>query len=483
MSIRYPVDNNILRQGGLSCHVVTQHRGPLHNFQASILVIAVGKKRLLRLVSSMASSPDKSLPNQCGSWADLKAAYRLLNHPEIAPEQLNQVHRTTTSKLSSTLPVVLSVQDTTDLDYTHRSSVNGLGCLGDGFGRGFRQHTSLAVSEQGEVFGILEQKWFTMNDLPEGETRRQRQSRWTEPDIWGDTAKGIGRWPESSRLVHVGDRHSDVFRFLCICRDLGHGFLVRSMHDRYLSESDEKLWSHLVQQPVMGYQKVAVSAQRTKFGKKKRNNREANLSIRYSSVLIPPPKNDPRTANEPAVAVWAIYALEEDVPDGETKLEWMLLTSEPITSLSDAERYLQWYRYRWLIEEWHRALKEGCKLEKSQLDDIEDLKRLAAIVSVIAVRLLQLRDIVESQSPLADDPQVLQRTIAPVWIEMVSALSKIPQDLLTPRKFVLVIAKRGGFLGRKNDGHPGWKTIWQGWYEISKMVEGVELLRSPPNCG
>lgn len=426
----------------------------------------------------MVDAPSHSLPKQCRGWGDLKAAYRLLNHPQVRPEQLTAVHRECTRQQAQPRSVVLCVQDTTDLDYTCRTGVRGLGKLGDGGGRGFRQHTGLAVSEDGKVLGILYQKWFLPGEPQEGETRRQRQARWSEPDVWGDIARGIGVWPRPSRLIHVGDRHSDVFRFMSICRESGHGFLARAMHDRYLADG-ERLWERLGRQPVAYVRTVAVGTQRTGGNQVKRAGREASVSVRYAPVVLPPPANDPRTRKCDPIAVWAIYVLEEDPPAGEAPLEWMLLSSESVESNADAEGCLQWYCHRWKIEEWHRALKEGCRPERSQLDDVEDLQRLAALMGIIAVRLVQLRDLADADCPEANNPVALQQAAPPVWIKVVSRLGGVSQEALTPRDFLLTIARRGGYLGRKHDARPGWKVIWQGWYDIERMVEGVELMQPP----
>lgn len=472
-----------LRHGGLIWQDVTPDRGRWPTLQTLISAIFGEKKRLTKLAAAMAESPGKSLPQQCGRWADLKAAYRLLSHPAVTPEQITATHRQRTRRGAQVLPIVLSVQDTTDLDYTHRTAVRGLGKLGDGRGRGFRQHTALAVSGEGQVLGMLEQRWFLCSNPPERETRRQRQARWTEPDIWGETAEGIGRWPSSSRLIHVGDRHSDVFRFLCTCGDQGHGFLVRAMHDRYLADTDQSLWERLHLQPSAGHQTVHLGSQRTKNNHPKRDGRNAEVTIRYAPVLIPPPRNDPRTAGQLPIRAWAIYAKEERPPQVQSPVEWMLLTSEPIDTVADARRYLQWYGYRWRIEEWHRALKEGCRLERSQLDDIEDLKRLAALSGVLAIRLLQLRDLAREDSRQAHNPKTLQEFAPRLWIEVVARLAQVSPDALTPKQFLWTLARRGGFLARKSDGMPGWKTLWQGWQEVAKMVEGIELMKPPPTCG
>jgi hypothetical protein len=113
------------------------------------------------------------------------------------------------------------------------------------------------------------------------------------------------------------------------------------------------------------------------------------------------------------------------------------------------------------------------------LDDVEDLQRLAALMGIIAVRLVQLRDLADADCPEANNPVALRQAVPPVWIKVVSRLGGVSQEALTPRDFLLTIARRGGYLGRKHDARPGWKVIWQGWYDIERMVEGVELMQPP----
>lgn len=142
----------------------------------------------------MAEAPGQSLPKRLPEWKDLKAAYRLLSNPAVSPGAIGQAHRRLTRERAEACDVVLSVQDTTSLDYTRRSAVRGLGRIGDGVGRGFQQHSALALDDRGEVLGLLYRHWFNRVDVPRGETRRQRQARWSEPDVWGDTAEAIGPW-------------------------------------------------------------------------------------------------------------------------------------------------------------------------------------------------------------------------------------------------------------------------------------------------
>ena len=144
---------------------------------------------------------------------------------------------------------------------------------------------------------------------------------------------------------------------------------------------------------------------------------------------------------------------------------------------------------RWIIEEWHRVEKEGCRLESTQLDDAEDIKRLAALTAVIAVRMLRLRDLagLDPSERRASDPKALREAVPKTWIAIVSHLAKVAPKKLTPKQFWITIAKQGGYIGRTRDGNPGWKTIWQGWYDIQWIVQGAELLAENPNllekCG
>src|ERR1700719_358428 len=155
----------------------------------------------------------------------------------------------------------------------------------------------------------------------------------------------------------------------------------------------------------------------------------------------------------------------------------MLLTSERVTSLQEALVIVEHYRVRWVIEEWHRAVKEGCRLEHSQLTERSALLRLTAVVSVVGVRLIQLRDLADNPAN-AEQPLHVQNLAPLLWIQIVAALAKIQALELTAKQFWQTMARRGGWLGRRRERRPGWKTIWQGWRDIQQMVEGAELVRS-----
>lgn len=148
---------------------------------------------------------------------------------------------------------------------------------------------------------------------------------------------------------------------------------------------------------------------------------------------------------------------------------------------------LRWYSRRWLIEEWHRALKEGCRMEASQLQSAQAIARLAAVLGVVAVRLLQLRDLagdaLRTGHPEADHPAALRAAVPALLIQVVALHRGQDPAMVTPRQFWRAVARKGGFIGRKSDGRPGWKTIWSGWYDYLRMAEYAEAVDDRWRCG
>jgi len=450
------------------------------NFGGAALGDSRRSRRLVAVAQAMVENPGMSLPKLLPDWSDLTGAYRLLSNPQVDPQAMLAPHTGLTRQEAAGHPVVLCVQDGTYLDFTLRTGIAGLGVIGDGYGRGLLRHSALAVLPDKRVLGVLDLAWHALQATPEGETMRERQSRWTRGFVWHEAAGRIGRWPAGSHLLHVGDRHCDLFRFMHEALGLGHGFVVRAMHDRYVDETAERLWPKLARQEVLGQMTVKLGTPRTKGNRIKRGGREAVLRIRIAPIVVPPPRNDPRTQEAWPLRLYAVYPREENPPPGVEAVEWMLLTSLPVQSLEDAPRVIGYYTCRWVIEEWHRGLKEGCRIEESQLDEGQDIQRLAAILSVVALRLLQVRDLAEVTS---DTPATLALRVPPLFLAMVAALAKVAPSKLTPRRFHLTVAKRGGYLARKHDPRPGWKVLWRGWHDLVQMVRGAELYQELQNLG
>ncbi|MHA3770806.1 transposase [Verrucomicrobiota bacterium sgz303538] len=177
----------------------------------------------------------------------------------------------------------------------------------------------------------------------------------------------------------------------------------------------------------------------------------------------------------------AAKAKDKDKNDNneEEPLHWVLLTSLPADTLLKALEVVVIYRERWLIENYHKALKSGTGVERFQLESADALESVIGIVAVIAVRLLGLQLLAAKapQAPLpahCSDPQVLA---------ILEARFGPPENGWTVSEYLRALAKLGGFLGRKSDGSPGWMTLWRGVRELSSILTVLDLLTPQKKCG
>jgi hypothetical protein len=133
---------------------------------------------------------------------------------------------------------------------------------------------------------------------------------------------------------------------------------VRAAQNRSLDSNSERLWAKLEAQPVSFRQEIQLPQT------SKRSARLAKLEVRFCQVNLRTPY---RFDNRDPLEVYAVYAMEVDCPEGENPVEWMLLTTEPVTNAEVAATILRWYSYRWHIEEYHKVLKSGCQVERYRL--------------------------------------------------------------------------------------------------------------------
>jgi len=348
----------------------------------------------------------------------------------------------------------------------------------------------LAVEPTGrQVLGIAAQEPFLRQPAPAGETSKQRARReQKESQVWQRQAQRIGAAPSGSEYIHVGDRGSDIFAFLRTCEQLRCGFLVRVQHNRRVDlrvEQNETTVPSAArrhgsqraaeQEPVRHlFEEVRSWLPRgqqtiTLDGNHKRQEREANLSISWGMLRLWPPDGEAGKGERPLV-VRVIRTWEPEPPEGSQALEWLLLSSVAVESEEEAWERVQWYRMRWIVEDYHQCLKTGCRVEERQRQTYDGLRTLLGFLAPLAVRLLQLRTAARQQPERAASD-----VLAPEVVKVVAHLANVPPDRLTVRRCWHRIAQAGGYLGRKGDGEPGWKTLWKGWFYIQTLLEGVHL--------
>ena len=447
-------------------------------------------QRAVKIAHALARDPMASLPKQLGGQAATKAGYRFLESAQTSYEQLMRPHLQQTKALMQQQQRVLLIQDMTEVDYEHHPKTRGLGPIGNGNHQGYLLQTVLAVEPTSkQVLGIAAQETFLRVPAPAGETSGERDKRQQkESQVWQRQAQRIGPAPQGCEYIHVGDRGSDLFAFLREGLTQGCGFLVRMRHDRRVDVRVDQAETplapgarrygaqrsakhepvrHLIEEvqawPSMGQQTIQLD------GNHKRKQREANLCISWGTLRLWPPDGEAGKGERPLV-VTVVRTWEPNPPEGVEALEWMLLTSVAVASEEDAWERVQWYRMRWIVEDYHQCLKTGCQIEARQVQTYEGLRTVLGFLAPLAIRLLQLRSIARQE------PERLAREVfPPTMVKVVAHLARVSPDQLTTRGCWHRIAQAGGYLGRKGDGEPGWKTLWKGWLYIQTLLEGVHL--------
>lgn len=425
-------------------------------------------RRAVKAAMSLAENPLGSLPAQLHTWKATKALYRLLGEEDVTFAALIQPHVHLTRAQATAVPVALLVQDTTDIDLSHRRPISGVGQIGNERGRGFFLQTVLAVHPQTRtVLGCLAQEPFVRIPAPVGEGRSQRHTRAErETDVWMRQVQAIGSPPPGTTWVHVGDRGADMFPFFQACHLTQTVFLVRAAQNRRVQGQDTAIGYSLTQArswPSQASRPFEVPARPGRTG------RSTQLQLAYGQLTLLPPRQEPRAGQEPLL-VWVIRAWEEQTPEGEEPLEWVLLTSMPTTTLEQAWERVDWYRQRWLVEEYHHCLKSGCRIEERQLQSVDGLMRLLGLLSPLAVRLLQIR-----AAARAEPERLALEVIEPLLLTVVAQRSGHAPATMTLGTFWREVARLGGYLARTHDGPPGWRTIWKGWLALHPFLEGVHF--------
>lgn len=341
--------------------------------------------RLLSLARNFYARPTASLTQACGSRARTKAAYRFLDHEQTTMKTLLQPHYRATETRVGAETVVLAVQDTTSLNYTMHHATEGLGPIGSTVPgpQGLHVHSTLAFNPQGTPLGFLDVQCWARDPADFGKKERRHRVPIEDKERfkWLQSYRAVAavqaRCPDTM-LVSVGDRGADLYALFAeaLAHPEGPKLLVRAQHNRVLQEEQQRLWETMQSRPVDGIQILQVPRQGSRAA------REASLGIRMAAVNLMPSKRH----TGPAIPVWAVFAQEQDTPVGVTPLEWMLLTTLPVTSLEQASEKLMWYARRWGIEVLHRTLKSGCRIEQRQLGQADRLKACLAIDLVVAWR-------------------------------------------------------------------------------------------------
>lgn len=430
--------------------------------------------RLVQLATVLGERPNASLPEASGGAASAKAAYRFFDNDQIDPDAILQSHVHATCRRMASLDLVLVPNDTTELDLKHHPATEGLGAVGTSTGRGLLVHTCLPTSVEGVPLGILaQQRWIREEPRGMRESRKERPIEEKESNKWLKGLEAVidarAQCPDT-RFVLSGDRESDVYDLFLKPRPQGVELLVRASWNRAVRHPQKYLWETMAAEPVSATASIEVPRREGQAA------RTATLSVRYKAITLKPPKHRPKE-KLPSIELHAVWAVEEHPPAGIEPLEWMLLSTMPVSSTEEALERLQWYARRWGIEVWHKVLKSGCRIEERQFKSRENIERALALYSVIAWRILYAimlsRAVPDAPCTALLEPEE--------WQALYCSIHQIPtppSEVPSLRQAVRWIAMLGGFLGRKSDGEPGPKVLWQGFQRLVDLAAMYRIMRS-----
>jgi hypothetical protein len=496
----YPIESDFRKRMGLPPDAGLGALGPAegldadrwaeNEFGGAPLRDARLSKRLVNVAAAKAEVPDRAFSGVAkGDWPAVKAYYRMIDQPDESAVNMPNIllpHRERTVRRMQGQKTVLCVQDGSALDYNNLDQCKDLGEIGTNQtgakSRGLHLHSTLAVAPNGLPLGVLRAQCIA----PEGKSPKEERPAFAIPIeekktfIWiehhRDLVEVAARMPHT-RLIDVCDREADFFEMFDEQRQNPRvELLVRAKHNRNITEEPFKLFVAARQAPVQSRIRVRIPRQsaRPKRSKQKarpkRPGRTATMVVRTKRIQLRPSQH--HTDKEP-IDIWVIHALEENPPRNTKAVEWFLLTTINITSDEAAEQCLRWYCLRWRIEDWHRVLKSGCRIESIAHETAERLRRAIAINLVIAWRIM-LMTLLGRETPELP-AEVLFSDIELRTLRAYAKKKRLKSPTLLGEA-VRLVAKIGGYLGRNNDPPPGHQLLWQGYTEFQFMCLGFALL-------
>jgi hypothetical protein len=429
-------------------------------------------ERLVKIVEALSEKPEASIPEACRKRAEAKAAYRFFDNDAVTSKAILQPHVERTVERARRYPRVLAIQDTTEINLTTHRSTAGLGYLGNKHCRGFMLHSLLCVSTQGVPLGILDQRCWTRDPAEFGKRaarnakpiHEKESQRWLDGLAAADECLG-GKVP----VVVVGDSESDIYDVFTKPRAPDVDLLVRVYHRKRLVRHPDR---HLYQAVRASEPRAIVEIEVPRADDRK--PRRARLTMRWCRLNVCEPANYRGIPAAKPVELWFLHLLENDPPSGAKRLEWLLATTVPLTSLADALEVMRWYTFRWRIERFHFVLKSGCKIEDRCLREESRMENLLATLSVVAWRLLWLT-YEARENPSASGCDVFDRDELTVLHLATHRRTPVPQQPPTIGQVILDIAKLGGYMARRSDLPPGVKVIWRGLRKLEAMTDGYRL--------
>lgn len=436
---------------------------------------------------SLYSKGVHSVRQLANTSSEAKGFYRFLQNEKTDEDSLigDMASR---CKASCKDKIVLCIQDSTEINlYNHLNRLKKDDSLGTtnayDRGLGFFLHPSLVVDAQTCIpYGFSHVKIW--NRPEERFTKAQRGYQHLpieekESYKWIETSKKTKEvLSEASCVIIIQDREGDIYDQFAIVPDDKTHLLVRARANRRLKDKS-KLFSTLDGQPAQAFYMLNI----TEDKRRKRKKRTARMEVRYKEIELL--RADSSSKDTPkSIKMFLIEAKEADskVTD---PVCWRLLTTMSVTDNTTALRCIEWYCWRWMVEEIFRILKkEGFDIEASELEYGKSIRKLCLLMLDTILKLFMMQiayampedDGFPAASCFTEQDQECLTDIIPS-LEGKTEKQRNTYSEKTLKRYVWAIARLGGWKGYKSERPPGITTLWIGLQKLGAIKTGWMINR------
>jgi Transposase DNA-binding/Transposase DDE domain len=413
--------------------------------------------RLEAIGTRLATDPSRSFPEAMASEGQLEALYRFLNNDGVSFGRILRPHAVMTAERCAEHRDVLVLHDTTSMEFVGERE--GLGRLETSARTGFFLHVGLAVTAARQPLGVLAAETWVRRAPPRGRNKRQlrkdpkRESlRWERGVVAAEANLG-----GALSAVHVMDREGDNYDLFSYLQQDSIRHIVRLAHNRNLVGVAEKLKEHALAARCVFRCEVDISRRKQarvldqKSIHPERDARTASLAVSATTVELRRSNNHSPNV-PPSLQVNIVTVQETSCPKGLEPIRWFLVTTEPVRTRAQLEFIVNAYRTRWMVEEFFKALKTGCRFEKRQLESFKSLENALAIFLPLAVRLLALRGAARAAP---------SRPCSALTAQQIEILRHHTTRFMSPdpsnEEATMALAEFGGHL--RSNGPPGWSVL------------------------
>lgn len=431
--------------------------------------------RVAMVLSALGNRPNLSIPAACGGRAEMQAAYRFFDNDKVTFAKVLEPHIQRTRARVAEQPVVLLVQDTSEIDLTRpEQDVAGAGEL-DGSRRGFLLHEMQAFTPDGTPLGTV---WAEIVNRTDGIShasaaekraeRKQRPIEAKESFRWLTgmrQARTVAEQTPQTQCICLADSEADIYELFAEERgERPVDWLIRACQDRALEgDTPQHVRDQVLSAPVL-YQvdllirgRRAMTAVEERARRQNRETRQAQVEVRAATLTLRAPARTDREL--PSVTVNVVLVREPNPPPGETPVEWLLLTTLPIDAPEQVRTIVAYYCVRWNIEVFFRTLKSGCRIERRRFEHVDRVLPCLAICLIVAWRTLFVCRLGRACPDLDCEAIFEPAEWKAVW--MAVHRKKPPRKAPALSVMVHLIAGLGGYVERPNS-EPGSQTLWIG---------------------